>query len=95
MTQTQQARGVKTSIRTDDSGRTYVNYRGTDFVSFDANTITLRSGGWLTATTKTRMNQASNQFDLGYSVFQKNFEWFVRLEGRNLEFVDGMTIVRP
>ena len=28
-------------------------------------------------TTKARMNQVSSQFDLGYYVFQKNFEWFV------------------
>ena len=29
------------------------------------------------ATTKKKMNQASNQFNLGYEVFQKDWYWFI------------------
>lgn len=53
--------------------------------------VKLDSGGWQTATTKNRMNQASNQFDLGFYVFQKNFEWYVKVGEDTLEFEDNMT----
>lgn len=86
MTQLQRVTGVCTSIRTDHS-KTHVNYRGTDVVSFDASAIVLNTGGWRTATTKVRMNQTSNQFCLGYRVYQEKGNWFVRLSsGRILPF---------
>lgn len=81
---------VATSIFTEN-GKTRVIYHSTAVVSFDADTITLNSGGWFTATTKTRMNQASNHFDLGYQVSQKSGQWFVTYRGQNLPF-DGNTI---
>lgn len=98
MAQSQIVRGVKTSIRAED-GTTYINYRGTDVVAFDADTITLNSGGWHTATTKLRMNQASNQFGLGYQVYQKDFDWYVKLPGqtwddKHEDFADGWIITR-
>jgi hypothetical protein len=39
--------------------------------------ILLCTGGHETATTKARMNQASEEFGLGYRVRSKNFEWYV------------------
>jgi len=56
--------------------------------------ITLNSGGWDTSTTKARMNQASNELDLGFTVFQKNFEWFVSWDGKEIPFEDNMVIFR-
>ena len=47
-------------------GMTHVTYHQTVVVRFNHEHIILNSGGYRTATTKTRMNQASNQFDLGY-----------------------------
>ncbi len=70
MSQTAKVSGVATTIRTDTNG-THVRYHSTDVVSFNDKTITLRTGGWNTATTRLRMNQASNQFHLGFSVYQK------------------------
>lgn len=53
--------------------------------------ITLNSDGWETSTTKRKMNQASNQFGLGYSVFQKDFNWFVtKPDGQTIPYVDNM-----
>ena len=71
-------------MTTDDDGTTHVTYHGTRVVSVNDTTITLRTGGGRTATTKLRMNQASNQFGLGYRVFQKDYEWYVnfRKDGR-------------
>ena len=83
-----------TTIRTS-GGLTLVQYHSTDVVAFDAKNVWLRSGGWRTATTKTRMNQASHQFDLGYSVWQRDFSWYVTLsDGTVLNFEDGMKIPR-
>lgn len=89
MTQTQEVRGVATSIRTEGD-ITYVNYHGTDVVAFNRDTgrIVLDHGGWLTVTTKTRMNQASNQFGLGFQVYQENFEWFVAIDGIDAPYDD-------
>lgn len=94
MAQSQQVRGVATSIFQHD-GCTVVQYHGTIVVSFDSDTVTLNSNGWQTATTKLRMNQASNQFGLGYKVSQKDFGWFVTLpSGEVVDFEDNMTFDR-
>jgi hypothetical protein len=74
---------------------TYVTYHSTDVVIFDQDYIKLDTGGWFSQTTKTRMNQASRQFHLGYHVFQQNYQWYVDTpaSGR-LEF-KGNTISFP
>jgi hypothetical protein len=54
-------------------------------VSFSADYVILRTGGWNTVTTKARMNQASNQFNLGYCVNQTNFIWYVSTWERNAQ----------
>lgn len=72
-----------------------VTYVRTRIVTWDRDTVTLRSGGWDTVTTRRKMNQASRQFALGYSVYQKAFETFVTLpDGRTVDFVDGMSFAR-
>ena len=69
-----------------------VTYQQTNIIAWNGGKITLRSGGWETVTTKRKMNQAARQFALGYSVWQKNYKWFVDLpNGETVEFVDGMT----
>lgn len=93
MSQTQEVRGVATSIRTA-GGTTYVRYHGTDVVAFNSRHVWLDSGGWQTVTTKLRMNQASNQFDLGYRVYQKDFQWYVNTPNGVVEFQDNMVISR-
>jgi len=76
----------------DDNGTGSVVYHKTPIVSWVDGKITLRSGGWESVTTKRKMNQASHQFDLGYSVYQKNKTWFVTMpDGDTVLFTDGMT----
>jgi hypothetical protein len=77
--------GVATSIKTVN-GLTEIVYHSTPVVSFNDKVITLNTGGWFTNTTKTRMNQASHQFNLGFSVYQKEYNWFVDYKGKTLEF---------
>lgn len=68
-----------------------VRYHNTEVVKFTPKTIILNTGGFKTNTTKTRMNQASNQFKLGYNVFQKNYKWYVQFKRKVYPF-KGRTI---
>jgi hypothetical protein len=56
--------------------------------------IGLNSGGYLTSSTKNHMMQASNQFDLGFSVYQKAGKWYVDFNGQTIPFEDGMILWR-
>jgi hypothetical protein len=86
--QTRVVRGVATTIRHDADG-THVRYHSTDVVTIHPDgDVTLRTGGWRTATTRTRMNQAANQFALGFRVYQQDFDWFVRVADTDIPFDD-------
>ena len=75
--------------------RLSVIYAETLIVEKVGDTITLDSGGWETVTTKRKMNQAARQFALGYSVYQKDYRWFVAMpDGQTVPFRDGMTFPR-
>ena len=44
------------------------------------NDMTIYDGGWQTTTTKSRLNALCDEFCVaGEGVFQKNFQWYVRL----------------
>lgn len=75
-----------TTVRTNELGQTQVVYHSTPIVTFNRKVIVLNHGGWMTATTKTRMNQASNQFSLGYTVYQNNWDWWVVFKGKHIPF---------
>jgi hypothetical protein len=95
MSQTKRLGSTATTVYPDKTGETVVRYHATEVVRFSPDKVTLNSGGWKTATTKLRMNQASNQFGLGYTVRQKDFSWFVDLsDGEVIPFTDGMTFRR-
>ena len=77
----------KTTVK-QSNGILSVVYHSTEVVRFDRSTnmLTLDDGGWATSTTKTRMNQASRQFGLGYRVFQKDYDWFIEVNGEVIPF---------
>lgn len=60
-------RKTATSVREDSKGWTHVRYHDTDVVSFNADWLIVRTGGWFTNTTKSRINEASDVFALGVS----------------------------
>lgn len=93
MSQTTQIGRHATTVSTSD-GYTRVTYHSTDVVKFNERLIILNSNGWRTHTTKTRMNQASNQFGLGFTVYQKDFDWFVAYKGETYSYNDGITLAR-
>ena len=90
---------VATSVLdlSDEFGKkTGVQYHDTIVVEFTGYTIKLNSGGWRTVTTKLRMNQVSEQYDLGFHVYQKYGSWWVEPKngGVKMPFIDNMTIKR-
>ena len=93
MTQTQRVGTHKTSI-VQLEGLTSVVYHSTAVVQFNHDKIILNSGGWDTRTTKTRMNQASSQYNLGFEVYQVNYSWYVDYDGETIPFADGMILDR-
>jgi hypothetical protein len=79
----------------EENGSTKVRFHSTVVVAFDSENVILNSGGWRTVTTKLRMNQASNQFNLGFRVYQEKREWLVDCgHAQKMEFCDGMVIPR-
>lgn len=83
-----------TSVRRDEDGTLTVRYHATDVVTaLPDGTIRLATNGYKTVTTKARMNQASNQYDLGYCVYQKDYAWYVDYKGETHDFnEDAITL---
>ena len=56
--------------------------------------LALYDGGWQSNTTKSRLNALCYELATGFSVFQKNWEWFVSdFQGKTVkDFTDGITV---
>ena len=93
MAQMQTVGTHKTNIVTLE-GMTSVVYHNTAVVQINSDKIILNSGGWDTRTTKTRMNQASHQYRLGFDVYQVDFSWYVNYKGETIPFTDGMILIK-
>jgi len=82
----------RTSI-INDNNQLLVTYHSTVVVKvINDRYVVLKSGGWLTPTTKRRMNQASNEYRLNFRVFQKGWVWFVETPNSTIEYYEGMII---
>ena len=70
-----------------DNGTIKVILYSTKIVEWNHNrdSIILNNGGWMTVTTKRRMNQVAEQFDLGFTVYQKDFDLDFPRRRRNIE----------
>lgn len=86
--------GLTATIVYHNGTEQVVQYHDTAVVRFDENRIVLNSDNHLTKTTKTRMNQASEVFGLGFCVYQKAKLWFVEYMGKTIEYHDGIIIER-
>ena len=49
-------------------------------------TVQLNTGGWFTYTTKRRMNQFARDHELDFCVYQKDFDWYVSVNGDERPF---------
>lgn len=73
-----------------------VRYHNTTIVSLDLEKrqAMLNSGGWNTVTTKTRINQAFNVYNVPLSVFQEDYVWYVwnHKTDETIPFKDHMVV---
>lgn len=78
-----------------------VKYHDTVILTVGDGWVRLNSGGWQTVSTKTRMNQAANEFGLDFCVHQTYGVWYVTWITTNrhgdavtttAKFFDGMHI---
>ena len=67
-------------------GTEAIRFHNTDILSVKDGVVTLNSGGWKTNTTKDRINQYLNHFDVPFYIQQRNHQWFIA-QGI---FYDGM-----
>jgi len=83
----------KTTIFKDkERNMTGVKLYNSIVLRFDDDVIELNTEGFFTLLTRTRMNQASNQFKLGYWIEEdENGEWFARYKGKKVLF-DGESL---
>lgn len=95
MAQTSKVQGTATSIAQETTGRVVVTYHRTVVAEKNIRNgvacITLNSGGWLTVTTKRRINQFASEFcGNKFSVYQKAGDWFIQKGDEVIPFVDGI-----
>lgn len=83
--------GHRTRIFIDPDGSYKVRYHATFVVEYNAktSTYTLNSGGWLTRTTKDRINR---KLPVGYYIQQRNFEWYLVTPHGTYDFKDHMQV---
>ncbi len=93
MAQNKKIGSHKTDLFSDKNGLMHVKYHKTNVVSFNDQYIILNNDGFLTKTTKLRMNQASNQFNLGFSVYQNDFQWYVKFGQFTYNFKNNVCIL--
>jgi hypothetical protein len=77
-----------------DGKKITITLHNTQVVSFDDKKIILDHGGWVTTTTAARMNQASNEFNLGYYVSRKAGEMYVTFNGLKHQFSPRIILTR-
>lgn len=84
-----------TTVACDSEGVLRVTYHHTPIVTLWPNgKIVLDTGGYRSVTTETRMNQASHEFRLGFTVWQKDSSWYVDVDGHTIPFEDRELTIR-
>lgn len=81
----------------EESNVSLVRLHGNLIAEIDDDSIKVYDGGWQSNTTKSRLNAILSEHGVaGERVFQKNFEWFIRLwngtEFFTTEFRSGMRL---
>lgn len=78
-----------------DGDAVVVKYHQTDIATLRPDSVTINNGGWFTSTTKERLNTFC--LPRGWSLFQRNHEWFLLhrdgiYEPTTYEYENGATI---
>jgi hypothetical protein len=86
----------RTSRKIGNNTRGYIEYDGSVSIELHSTKVVvlypnglvkLQTGGWQTVTTKDRINQYSP-----VRVYQRNYEWFVKLNGKEYPFIENMVV---
>ena len=88
--------GSNTSVSYNDSTNCSSIYlHGHQIATVDHNlkAVKLSSCGYETRTTKSRLNALLQEVKYGCSIFQKNFDWFVKYNDEVASFCDGMILI--
>lgn len=78
-----------------EGGKVKLQLYDTVVLSWDpvANTVELNSGGFITQTTKRRINEALQLLGFNASIYNKGGKWYLAKQGQEpIEFVDGMSV---
>jgi hypothetical protein len=71
----------------------HVFLHGNKIAEIGENFIVLMDGGWQSNTTKSRLNAILSEHGCpGECVFQKNWQWFVNVNGATVDFFSGMRL---
>ena len=92
--------GSNTTVFTEDDGGTigaesHVYLHGNHIATYThkIKELALFDGGWQSNTTKSRLNALCDEFATGFSVFQKNWDWFVSdFSNDKKHFIDGIIV---
>ena len=87
--------GSNTTVFADDNfAKVYLHGNHIATYNYANKELSLFDGGWQSNTTKSRLNALCFELATGFSVFQKNWEWFVSdYQGKTKkDFVDGITV---
>ena len=78
-----------TYLTVREDGGFGIKLHNTEVVIHYPDRVVLDSGGWLTVTTKSRMNEF-----IDLRIYQDNYDWFVDgiVSNTSIPFTDGMTI---
>ena len=80
---------VTHSINDAGQKEAIIKLHGNHIATVMNDTMLLFDGGWQSNTTKSRLNALCYEFATGFSVFQKNWEWFISdFSGYAKELVD-------
>ena len=78
---------ANTSVQVLENGDSAVYLHGNHIATVGENFVQIFDGGWQSNTTKSRLNAILSEHGIaGEGVFQKNFDWFVRVYQGNNDF---------
>ena len=87
-----QAKKIKgNTYKINNTTNDVIRYHETNILTFESDHVTLNSGGWLTKSTKERINE---HLPKGVHIMQKDFRWYVidNRDNTKKDFYDGIII---
>ena len=84
---------VTHSINSQGQSEAIIKLHGNHIATVTNDTLVLFDGGWQSNTTKSRLNALCYEFATGFSVIQRNWDWFVaEFKGNRQDFADGFEL---